>query len=203
MASSETILYPELFSAWKEELLSKNLTPLNLNFIKSYLQGLNEIFYSNSNPVHNLVMKRAKFLIQNLVEIRKQKILSMIMNKEPVESSYLSKQELLFYDYINNSDNVLQNKNLTFSAQLLDFILDKSNLSMNKEKISTELANKENLNFESRKKDKIEVIFLKDVEEFIYKNNKRFGPFKKNDEALIPEEIYRKVLHPKNIAMEK
>ena len=201
--SSETFSYPELYNAWKEELLAKKLTPLNLNFIQNTLFSLESLKHTNNNPVELVLVKRADFLIKNLIELRKHKLIEIIINKQNIDSSYLSKQELLFYDFIKNSENILQNKLLSFSDQLANFLDKNSNLSKKDSSKNEEQKEKDYNKEEDNIDETITVIFQKDIEKFIYVDKKNYGPFKINDIASIPIEIYNKILLPKQIAKEK
>ena len=60
MSSLERTSYKELFSAWKEELTGLNLSPLSLNFIKSYSQSLEELKSKNSTDqfISGIFIKR-------------------------------------------------------------------------------------------------------------------------------------------------
>ncbi len=209
MISSDTKpTYQTLYNAWREELLSKDLTSLDLNFIKKFKHQV-DVFTAgtqNQDFLNDLFIKRIEFLVQDLIDLRKIKIFNSVLNEEQISTSYLSKQELLYYDYIQNSEKILQNKSLVFSGQVRDYISQFSNLkgqtineshtkSPNEPKITTENI--------SPPVDEVTVIFLEDIDEFVYLNNRKYGPFKKDDVAQIPTEIYSKILFPKNIAQKK
>ena len=208
MMSSELLSYHNLFKAWKEELTLKQLTSLPLNFIKSFLQNIDDI-HSNKNPdkfIQEIFVKRVEFLTQNLINLRKNKILNSILSKEEIPTSYLSKQELLYYDYLKSAEKIIQNKPLNFSQQIKEFILQNSNLKSGKlDKTSTleqEPSPRKDVP-DSGNEGKITVVFLTDLEAFVYHNNQKFGPFKKNEEFLVPKDVFNKILKPKKIAIEK
>ena len=208
MNSSESnTSYQNLFNAWREELSSKDLTSLNLNFIKSYQQVI-ENFSSGKEDqkfINQIFIKRIEFLIQNLIDLRKNKIINSIFEKKDILTSYLSKQELIFYDYLKNGENILQNNSIMFSNQMKEFLFQNSNINIEesvdnqKSGISPNPPQVEN----TRANDEIQVVFLKDLEEFVYLNNKKYGPFKKNELAKVPKEVFYKILNPKNFAQLK
>lgn len=206
MSSLERTSYKELYSAWKEELTGLNLTPLSLNFIKSYSQSLEELKSKNSTDQFSsgIFIKRCEFLLKNLIEMRKNKIVNSFLNNNELNSSYLSKQELIFYDYIKNSEQIIQNKSITFSPQMIDYLEENTNLTMNKDlKLKEKIDSKEKITeIKSTTSSSIKVIFLKEVDQFIYKNNQKFGPFKTNDIVEIPIDLFTNILRPKNIVKE-
>ena len=203
MILSEKNSYKDLFNAWREELQSNTLTPLNLNFIKSYLLSIESFSSENTeqNFINEVFIKRIEFLIQNLIELRKIKIINLIINKEQIETSYLSKQELLFYDYLKNSENILKNKSITFPNQLKEYLYQNSNMKINDEFFEYSVKEIQPIEDEEKETEidveEVTVVFLKDVDEFIYVDNKIYGPFKKNEVAVIPKELFSKILFPK------
>ena len=206
--SSESNSYQKLFNAWKEELAVKQLTSLPLNFIKTFLQIIEE-FHSNKNPnkfISDIFIKRIEFLIQDLINLRKNKILNSILRREEVPSAYLSKQELLYYDYLKSSDRIIQNKPLNFSNQIKELIIQNSNFKLEKPEKTKTINKTSDTHITVQKGEEQEitsVIFITDLEEFIYLNNQKFGPYKKNDKAKVPKDVFDKVLGPKNIALKK
>lgn len=205
MISSDTnYTYQTLYNAWKEELLSKDLSSLHLNFIKLFLQQIDELTAEKHDDfIDDVFLKRIEFLIQDLINLRKIKIINSVLNKEQITTSYLSKQELLYYDYVKNSEMILQNKPLTFSGQVKDYIDQNSNFGFQSTETS-ELKNTqeatEQIDTEMLSKDEISVLFLQDFAEFSYLKDRKFGPFKKNDITKVPMEVFSKVLLPKGIA---
>ena len=136
--------------------------------------------------------------------MRKNKIINSFLDNNELNSSYLSKQELIFYDYIKNSEQIIQNKSITFSPQMIDYLEESTNLAMIKDlKLKEKIDSKEKTpEMKSTTSSTIKVIFLKEVDQFIYKNNQKFGPFKTNDIVEIPIDLYTYILRPKNIVKE-
>ena len=208
IASDTKTTYQVLYNAWKEELLSKDLTSLDLNFIKKFKQQINGFTTENQDHefINNLFIKRIEFLIQDLITLRKTKIFNSVLNKEQISTSYLSKQELLYYDYVQNSEKILENKSLVFSGQIKDYISQNSNLkeqTIGTNQPQPKVESKASIEVNPSPTDEISVIFLEDLEEFIYVNNHKYGPFKKNEIAQIPKDVFSKILLPKKIAQIK
>ena len=136
--------------------------------------------------------------------MRKNKKINSFLDNNELNSSYLSKQELIFYDYIKNSEQIIQNKSITFSPQMIDYLEESTNLAMIKDlKLKEKIDSKEKTpEMKSTTSSTIKVIFLKEVDQFIYKNNQKFGPFKTNDIVEIPIDLYTYILRPKNIVKE-
>lgn len=208
MSQTQANTYDILFKAWKEELLSKSLLSLNLNFIKNNLQFLEIIKgnFQNEKFVTDVFIKRAEFLIQNLIELRKNKILISFLDNEKIISSYLSKQELYYYDYLKNSEQIIQNKQISFSDQTKEFLLQNSNImkdSMNDQEFKKSIEKTEIEHSTNNINEEVMVVFLKDIDSFVNLDNRVFGPYKKNDAVKIPKDIFTKILQPKNIAQLK
>ena len=86
---------------------------------------------------------------------------------------------------------------------MANFLDKNSNLSKKDSSKNEEQKEKEYNKEEDNIDETITVIFQKDIEKFIYVDKKNYGPFKINDIASIPIEIYNKILLPKQIAKEK
>lgn len=204
-SSDSNSTYHILYQAWQEELLSKTLTSLNLNFIKHFSQEIADLTSQSYEQdfINDIFIKRITFLIHNLINLRKIKILNSVLNKEQISTSYLSKQELLYYDYVKNSELILQNKPLVFSGQVKEFFNHHSNFkdAINDTNQTQPVSESvKPINSVSSSVDGIEVRFLVDLDEFTYLNNRTFGPFKKDEIAKVPTEVFSKVLYPKKIA---
>lgn len=206
MSSSDSNSYRELLLAWKEELFNHDLTPLNLNFIRNYSLKIEEIKSKDIKDqfFHEILLKRIDFLLTNLIEIRTNKIIDCFLSKKDINTSYLSKQELIFFDYIKNSNQILKNQSILFSPQMCDYLESNSNLFSTKEMNKNDNIENKILPPEASSSDDktIVVVFLKDIEKFIYKNNQFFGPFKVGDVVEIPVELFTNILFPKNYVKE-
>ena len=128
------------------------------------------------------------------------------LDNEKITSSYLSKQELLYYDYLKNSENIIQNKKISFSDQTKEFLIQYSDILNNSEleespKKPSEKTSSDHL-IRNESEDVL-VIFLKDINRFVYIDNRIFGPYKKNEVDRIPKDIFTKILQPKNFAQLK
>jgi hypothetical protein len=208
MTFSEKNDYLELFTVWKEELHSKKLTPLNLSFIKNFNE---KVIKSNSQDTDTSLFSeifrpRVEYLLQNLISLRRNKILQATLKKEEIETSYLSKQELLYLNFLESSNAIIEDKPLLFSDQLKEYITQNSNVNDFKQNIEKKMVTEQNsitlnVNNISKEEEDIEVSFLKDIDEFIFGNPaKIYGPFKANKTGFVPNVVYAKILQPRGYA---
>jgi DNA replication factor GINS len=168
-------MYDLLFEIWKIEKLNEELQPLKPDFYEkafNFLKKLNENDRTiDPNSMRSILLKiereRVNKIISELVEARFKKIYKSLIEDTPLSLDCLTKEE---ENICNKMVEGLQFLNI-FRAELLQ------GKALNKSNIRNEIA-----------ESKILLRFNKDVPAIMGADMKPYGPFFKEDLAILPIE---------------
>jgi len=175
-----------LFEIWKIEKLNEELQPLKpdfyeevFNFVKKLNENESEI---DPNSLKGILLKvereRVNKIISGLIEVRFKKIYKSLIEDAPLSLDYLTKEEEIIYNKIIEGLGFLNN----FRAELLQGKL------FNKSNIRNEIT-----------EPKILLRFNKDVPAIMGADMRPYGPFFKEDLAILPLENANALIN-KNVA---
>lgn len=167
------ITYNEIYEIARKERYSEQLQNLPKDFIQSvadYLKEKKELSSKEDDSFSDIIMKtkkqfeNAKILFQEIIRIRKKKILTLVLI---ATETGISKQDF---------DNMLN-----FEKQLFEELM--KSVDFSDKKLNMEL------NGEEEKKKNDFILFTEHVEEFLGLNGEKMGGFEKGQMANIPKEI--------------
>ena len=171
----ETITFELIRRIQREEQRLPKLTKLPDNFyqnVNSYLQQKRKTADSMGDRKIGLEVKNIERLIEDVFNRRERKILNnaLIAVRTNITPENLTDEEKIFFD------------------QLIDSIKErrKTNLNQIFEEAKAEVK-------------EAQIVFKMDMEEFVGSNLRKYGPFKKGDVVILPEDN-AKILLEKGIA---
>lgn len=169
------ITYNDIYEAARKERYSEQLQAIPKNFISDfskYMKDKKEIISKDTEDFSDVIMKtkkqieNAKTLFDELIRIRRKKILNLVLI---ASETGISKQDF---------ENML-----AIEKELFERLMDCMEVS--KRKLSESLNG---INGETVKTNDL-IVFLEDVEEFLSLDGDKMGPYQKGDIANIPKEI--------------
>lgn len=169
------ITYNDIYEAARKERYSEQLQAIPKNFIlefAKYIKDKKEIASKDTEDFSDVIVKtkkqleNAKTLFDELIRIRRKKILNLVLI---ASETGISKQDF---------ENML-----SMEKELFEGLMDCMDFS--KKKLSESLNG---INGEPAKNNDL-VVFLEDIEEFLGVEGEKMGPFQKGDIANISKEI--------------
>lgn len=172
----ETITFELIRKIQREEQRLPKPTKLPDNFyqnVNSYLQQKKKTAETMGDRKINLEAKNIERLIEDIFNRRERKILnqSLIAVRTNIPPENLTSEEGVFFDHLVKS---IKERRSEVLSQIFE--------------ITKALAVTES-----------QVVFKEDIEEFVGSNLRKYGPFKKGDVAILPEDN-AKILLEKGIA---
>lgn len=161
--AEETITFESIRKIQTEEQGSQKLIKLPENFYKnitSYMEQKQKISEMKGDRKASMELKNIQRLIEDIFNRRERKILNqaLISVRTGMPPENLTDEEKIYFDEIVRT---LKNRR----SSIL-----------------------ENLFKEKEKKVALSIIFKEDIPEFVGADLKTYGPFKKGDTAILPEE---------------
>jgi DNA replication factor GINS len=174
----ETITFELIRKIQREEQRLPKLTKLPDNFYQnanSYLQQKRKTADSMGDRKVNLEVKNIERLIEDVFNRRERKVLNsaLIAVRTNIAPENLTDEEKIFFDQLAGS--IKERRNTT-----LNQIFEEAKESAVKE---------------------AQIVFKVDMEEFVGSNLRKYGPFKKGDVVILPEDN-AKILLEKGIVEE-
>jgi DNA replication factor GINS len=168
-------MYDILFEIWKIEKLNEELQPLKPDFYEkvfNFIKKLNENErLVDPSSMKNILLKiekeRINKIISELLEVRFKKIYKSLIEDAPIPLDYLTKEEKNICNKISEGLQFLNN----FREELLQ------RKSFNESNIRNGIV-----------ESKILLRFNKDVPAIMGTDMKPYGPFVKEDLAILPIE---------------
>ena len=207
MADKNNIItYENLYNILRKEKQNQELQELKETFYNegmAYIEEKKEILESQQKKESiftTIEVQKTKKQLENIFKIlkelyekRENKIIYLALlnsktNEETNEESFMLERELELYESLKK---VLDNSR----NSIFDSIING-----NKQKEQEDIEPKD-LKVEKMPKNSKKITILKPIESFVDTNLKTRGPFKKEDMAILPEEI-AELLISKNIAKE-
>ena len=207
MADKNNIItYENLYNILRKEKQNQELQELKDTFyneVMAYIEEKKEILESQQKKESiftTIEVQKTKKQLENIFKIlkelyekRENKIIYLALlnsktNEETNEESFMLERELELYESLKK---VLDNSR----NSIFDSIING-----NKQKEQEDIEPKD-LKVEKMPKNSKKITILKPIESFVDTNLKTRGPFKKEDMAILPEEI-AELLISKNIAKE-
>ncbi|MBT3394917.1 DNA replication complex GINS family protein [archaeon] len=207
MADKNNIItYENLYNILRKEKQNQELQELKETFyneVMAYIEEKKEILESQQKKESiftTIEVQKTKKQLENIFKIlkelyekRENKIIYLALlnsktNEETNEESFMLERELELYESLKK---VLDNSR----NSIFDSIING-----NKQKEQEDIEPKD-LKVEKMPKNSKKITILKPIESFVDTNLKTRGPFKKEDMAILPEEI-AELLISKNIAKE-
>jgi DNA replication factor GINS len=178
-------MYDELLEAWKTEKLNVEIQPLPRDFyvrLAEYIRKIREERRMlDEKTVKGSLMKKeeenVKKMAAELIQIRYEKIMSLIRRGEVVPASNLTDEE----ERWSQESSLQLDSFKKFTEKLLQGRLEKVE--------------------EKRNSGQMVVRLLRDIPEIVGADMKTYGPFKKEDIASLPKEN-AKVLIKQGAAVE-
>ena len=161
-------MYNDLYKAWKTEKTSDKPQPLPDNFYQrasGYLKGLQEdSASSDTRSIHGRLLAREKEIVQRLLEelkeIRLQKIVNAARDGVPLNMNELTEEERTLVAQFDQSLTSFKGQRKEMTAPLQSTPQGPMELSI--------------------------VRFLKEVPEIVGVDLKLYGPYKKEDVSSLP-----------------
>ncbi len=109
-------MYKLLFERWQEEQASVSLLPLRDTFlqnVRAYIEQLLAVTHDNDLPelqrqLYQEEITNLRFMLENLLKLRTEKILTFLSESKTVDYDLLTRQERRFVDHTTrNLRNVL------------------------------------------------------------------------------------------------
>jgi len=165
MAEEETITFEFIREVQRSEQRSEQLTKLPDGFfdkVKSYLEQKKKL--SKKKGIDLLEIKNLERLIEDIYNRRESKIVTqaIVSVRTGITPSNMTEREQELFESIVK----ILKKNRSFLEEFIE-----------KDKYSR-----------VEKEEKIEVVLLEDVPEFVGIDLKKYGPYNKGDKVKLPEE---------------
>jgi DNA replication factor GINS len=168
-------LLDELYEAWKRDLENRELQPLSADFfekIADYLHRLKEDLRMTDDRTLNGRLKRLEYekatrLSLNLMQLRQRKILQIACERESLPSNLLTEQEQRYYDRARQNQETM----LRLQEQILE---GRMPLPEERDK-------------EPERRTMV-LRFLSDMPSIVGSDMRIYGPFRKEDVAVLPLE---------------
>lgn len=166
-------MYNELFNIWKKEKTKDELQDLERDFYQQLMVFLTKIKgnkkdFNNESLEHALSKKefhKIEKLVLETIEIRFQKMVKTISSGNQVPSKVLTKEENIIYEELIKGFQSFEN----FKNEILRGEIDKKS------------GSEEN----SIEDTKVLVRFVEDVPSLMGVDMKTYGPFRKEDIAML------------------
>jgi DNA replication factor GINS len=181
-------MHDKLFEIWKSEKSNEELQPLKSDFYEKAFNFVKKLNKNESaidpNSIKGILLKiereRVKNIISGLIEVRFKKIYKSLIEGVPLSLDYMTKEEETIYNKILEGLQFLNN----FKAESLN------GESFNKSDLRNEITETKTL---------ILLRFNKDVPAIMGADMKPYGPFSKEDLAILPLENANALIY-KNVA---
>jgi DNA replication initiation complex subunit (GINS family) len=171
--------YEELFAVWLENRANEDLLKISEDFYAQYSALLKDLQKSQENALYNAILSalalRMRFLLQDTLLLRLEKILLLIKENKPLDPSFLAPEEVKFLAIIKHGD--------LFVEDTLSAIAGKTPL----------------MHIEGRKFTLVRI--LENLPAIVGQDLVTYGPFKREDVILIPYDN-AKILIAKKLAAE-
>jgi len=172
-------LYEELFAVWLENRTSEDLLKIPEDFYAQFSTEIKNLQKSRENALYDAILStltlRMRFLLQDTLLLRLEKILALIKENKPLDPSILAPEEVKFLAIIKEGD--------LFVEDTLSVISGKT----------------PPLHIEGRKFKLVRI--LENLPAIVGHDLVPYGPFKREDVILIPYDN-AKILIAKKLAME-
>ena len=171
--------YEELFAVWLENRTSEELLKIPEDFYTEHSAMLKDLHKSRENALYDTILStlalRMRFLLQDTLLLRLEKILALIKENKPLNPSYLAPEEVKFLAIIKQGD--------LFVEDTLSAIAGKT----------------PPMQIEGRKFKLVRI--LENLPAIVGQDLVTYGPFKQEDVILIPYDN-AKILIAKKLATE-
>jgi len=177
-------LLDELYEAWKRDLEDRDLQPLSADFferIADYLHRLKEDLRMTDDRTLNGRLKRLEYekatkLGRNLMQLRQRKILQIACERESLPSNLLTEPEQTYYDRTRQNQEGM----LRLQEQVLEGRMP--------------VPEEQDQGSERRT---LVLRFLSDMPSIVGSDMRMYGPFRKEDVAVLPLENAETLLRQK------
>ena len=172
--------YEELFAVWFENRTSDELLKISEDFYAQYSTMLKTLQKSRENALYDAIlstlMLRIRFLLQDTLLLRLEKILKLIKENKPLDPSFLAPEEVKFLAIIKQGDLFVEDTQSAIAGKTPP------------------------MHIEGRKFMLVRI--LEDLrEQVVGPDLVTYGPFKREDVILIPYDN-AKILIAKKLATE-
>ena len=141
-----------------------------------------DVFSSGEKERLQREYNSAKNMIEKIYEIREKKLVDMAINKSRMPKTVIDKRKLndyekeFFYGLVSYFDQ--------FRKGIL-----KNVISLKKPELKLNKDSSVNINSNSNENKKRKVRFKKNLPKFVWKDLDEYGPFEKNEIAILPKEL--------------
>ncbi|MHA1298470.1 MAG: DNA replication complex subunit Gins51 [Candidatus Helarchaeota archaeon] len=163
-------MYTSLYKIWYDENIFDDIQKLDDKFLdnlRKYVNSLTKIKNKSDDKIAHLIideeLKNISYMMENLFEIRINKILKSIQDEKNLKSSFLTNSERRFYE---TTRNLYQN--------CYDLFYSSSHGSKIKD-------------FDNFFHQYVPIRILKDMTAIVGADLKTYGPFKAEDIIILPK----------------
>ncbi|MBY9001157.1 MAG: hypothetical protein KGD64_09605 [Candidatus Heimdallarchaeota archaeon] len=174
-------MFEKIHDKWKDERGSQKLTPMDEIFYSAMRDLLKKRTVKTKEEINPFIKKileirldRIKYVINDLMQIRTKKLITMVMNREKV-SANLAREEQDFYDRFSQIFELYRKE--VFSPKDVAYTDISKMIGREIEEEGDEEIDYVPIRFIKRTKDRIQGL-----------DGKTYGPFEPEDVCLIPKE---------------